>query len=86
MIPKRHAKRSVTRAMFKRQIRAVASAYSGPLPAGLWLVRLHQGFEPARFLSASSTALRVLARQELQALFAQAGQRQLAAAGRAAGT
>jgi len=70
VVPKRHARRSVTRNTLKRQIRAAAARHELGLPAGLWLVRLRTPFLPAQFPSADSPALRAAARAELDQLFA----------------
>jgi ribonuclease P protein component len=72
VVPKRHARRSVTRSMLKRQMRAAAQRHEGGLAQGLWLVRLRQGFPVAQFPSADSDALRAAARTELDRLFGQA--------------
>ena len=69
VIPKRHARRSVTRSLLKRQIRVAALARESELPAGLWVVRLRSGFDRQAFPSAASTALAAAAREELAALF-----------------
>ena len=71
VVPKRHARRSVTRSMLKRQMRAAAQRHEGGLAHGLWLVRLRQGFSVAQFQSADSIALRSVARAELDRLFGQ---------------
>ena len=67
IVPKRHAKRAVTRSLLKRQIRAAFNDLPG-LPAGLWVVRLRTPFDRKLFPSASSEALRCAARDELVAL------------------
>jgi ribonuclease P protein component len=72
VIPKRHARRSVTRSLLKRQIRVAAGASESTLEAGLWVVRLRSPFDRQVFPSAASTALAVAAREELAALFRQA--------------
>jgi ribonuclease P protein component len=74
VIPKRHAKRSVTRNLLRRQIRAVMGNQLTSLPPGLWLVRLRTPFAKEQFVSAASDALRDAARTELQQLFARAVQ------------
>jgi ribonuclease P protein component len=74
VIPKRHARRSVTRNLLKRQIREVAGAQVG-LRAGLWVVRLRSPFDRERFASAASDALRAEAGRELQSLMADAARR-----------
>jgi ribonuclease P protein component len=72
MVPKRHARKAVTRNLFKRQIRAQALLLSQPLPSGLWLVRLRSPFVKAAFPSAASMALRQAVRTEIQQLFRKA--------------
>ena len=68
VVPKRHARRAVTRTLLKRQIYAAVKACADALPAGLWVIRLRAGFERATFPSAASTALRDAARIELDGL------------------
>ena len=71
IIPKRHAARSVTRNMLRRQIRTAMERHASQLRAGLWLVRLRQPFGKS-FISADSAALRSAAALELDRLFAKA--------------
>jgi ribonuclease P protein component len=69
VVPKRHARRSVTRNLIRRQMRQVlADQQSGPegLPTGIWVLRLRQGFEVAQFPSAASNPLRQAVREELR--------------------
>jgi len=71
IVPKRHAKRAVTRSLLKRQIRQTfGAAFEAlpPLPSGLWVVRLRAPFDRKQFPSASSDALRAAARAELAQL------------------
>jgi len=76
VVPKRHAKRSVTRSLLKRQIRAAISRrHDAGLPDGLWVVRLRSPFAPKEFPSAASQVLRDLARGELDTLLADAVRR-----------
>ena len=79
VVPKRHARRSVTRSLFKRQIRAAMARHAATMAEGLWIVRLRAPFEKAKFPSAASTALQQAARAELDGLLLKAVQR--AAAG-----
>jgi ribonuclease P protein component len=72
VIPKRHAARSVTRNMLRRQIRAAMQRHQQGLPTGLWLVRLRRPFASTSFRSADSVALRGAAAIELDRLLAQA--------------
>ena len=72
VIPKRHAKRAVTRNLLKRQIRSAFCRLGSRLPSGLWLVRLKAPFSQQAFISAKSTLLAAAARKELETLLAQA--------------
>lgn len=67
VVPKRHARRAVTRTLLKRQIRAAFAAAAG-MPPGLWVVRLRSPFDRQKFPSAASDALRQAARDELAQL------------------
>ena len=69
VVPKRHAPRSVTRNMLRRQVRAAMERRVARLQPGLWLVRLRQPFPKAAFASADSAALRMAAAAELDRLF-----------------
>lgn len=71
MVPKRWARRAVTRNLIKRQIRAMAWDQAQHWPQRGYVVRLRAGFKPPMFVSASSDVLRKAVRQELQQLFAQ---------------
>ena len=75
VVPKRHARRAVTRSLFKRQIRAAAACHAAALASGLWVVRLRAAFEKTQYPSAASLALQMAARAELDGLFAGAAQR-----------
>ncbi len=68
VVPKRWARRAVTRNTLKRQI--AAAAIDWPLPPGAWVVRLRRAFAPSDYPSATSTALRRAARAELRELLA----------------
>lgn len=72
VVPKRHARRAVTRSLLKHQIRSVADSLADNLPPGLWVVRLRAPFDHARFPSAASEALRDQARVELMQLLRRA--------------
>ena len=74
VVPKRHARRSVTRTLLKRQIRHAAAAQTG-LAHGLWVVRLRSPFDRAVFTSAASEALRSCAGDELAVVLADAARR-----------
>ena len=86
VVPKRHARRSVTRSLLKRQMREVvrevvqrrsadavsAANADASLPPGLWVLRLKAPFDKQQFPSAASTALRASARSELVQLLRRA--------------
>jgi ribonuclease P protein component len=74
VVPKRHARRSVTRNLLKRQIRHAVAGQQG-LAHGLWVVRLRSPFDRESFQSASSEILRVRAGEELAAVLADAARR-----------
>jgi ribonuclease P protein component len=74
VVPKRHARRSVTRSLLKRQIYAAGDRHVASLAFGLWIVRLRAPFDRSTFPSAASLALRVAARTELESLFCAAAQ------------
>ena len=68
MVPKRWAKRAVTRNAIKRQIYAVSSEYADSYPHSAFVVRLRCAFSKAEFLSAMSDSLRHAVRIEIQTL------------------
>jgi ribonuclease P protein component len=72
VVPKRHARRAVTRTLMKRQIRHIAVACASQLEPGLWVVRQRHPFDVKQFPSAASDALKEAARAELRALFERA--------------
>ena len=72
VVPKRHARRSVTRSLLKRQIRGVVGERASTLAAGIWVVRLRAPFDKAVYPSAASEPLRLAARTELQQLLIRA--------------
>ncbi len=69
VLPKRHARRAVTRNLLRRQIRHALIRHAHRLPEGQWLVRLRSPFPRSDFASAASDALRRAARAELDAAF-----------------
>ena len=68
VVPKRHARRAVTRSLIKRQIYAAAERHRDRMEPGLWIVRLRSPFDRAEFASAASPALLRCARAELDRL------------------
>jgi ribonuclease P protein component len=69
LVPKRWARCAVTRNAIRRQIYAVAQIRASRLLPAAYVVRLRQGFDRTRFVSASSELLRASVRHELQQLF-----------------
>lgn len=75
IVPKRWARRAVTRNLIKRQIRHVVGIFAPSALDGLALVlRLRAAFDPQQFISASSAPLRQAARHELMQVLQQASQ------------
>jgi ribonuclease P protein component len=72
IVPKRWAKRAVTRNGIKRQIYNVSADFASRLPAAAHVVRLRMDFARAQFPSAWSDALHDSVRGELLQLFEQA--------------
>ena len=72
MVPKRWAKRAVTRNAIKRQIYAVSSRFEVRMPCAAHVVRLRSGFDRQQFISATSPLLKLAVRQELEQLFERA--------------
>jgi ribonuclease P protein component len=68
MVPKRWAKRAVTRNAIKRQIYTVSNHLEPALPFAAFLVRLRREFSRQTFSSASSDALKEAVRAELLVL------------------
>lgn len=69
LIPKRWAKRAVTRNAIRRQIYGVMAQWAPHLPVAAHVVRLRASFDPKQFISARSDALKHALRVELQQLF-----------------
>lgn len=72
MVPKRWARRAVTRNLIKRQIYSLAAQQQAALPMAAYLVRLRSGLDRHEFRSAASTVLRSAVRSEILQLFAKA--------------
>ena len=78
VVPKRHARRAVTRNLLRRQIRNAMQRHVAALAGGMWLVRLRKPFAlggPTPIAAAASDALRRGARAELDAMLQRAGDR-----------
>jgi ribonuclease P protein component len=76
MVPKRWARRAVTRNAIKRQIYNVSERFADRLPVAAHVVRLRTTFDRKQFVSASSEPLKLAVRQELEQLFERAAQRE----------
>ena len=72
IVPKRWAKRAVTRNAIKRQIYAVTEDLSAQLPVAAHVVRLRAAFAKDQFPSATSDVLKKAVRLELQQLMKKA--------------
>ena len=69
LVPKRWAKRAVTRNTIKRQIYSVSSRFEPQLDSAAHVVRLRSSFDHQQFVSATSDALKAALRAELLDLF-----------------
>ncbi len=72
VVPKKHARRSVTRNLIKRAMRAMMAGAGTGLPAGLWVLRLKAPFDRQAFTSPASVPLLQAARDELLLLLQRA--------------
>ena len=88
MVPKRWARRAVTRNAIKRQIYAVGATFEERLaqaaPQSALVVRLRTAFDRKQFVSATSDALKQAVRAELLQLFGHAARRAAEARAQAA--
>jgi ribonuclease P protein component len=75
MVPKRWAKRAVTRNAIKRQIYNVSADFSPRQRPAAFVVRLRRDFSRKTFISATSDSLKQAIRTELLALM-RAGEQQ----------
>lgn len=73
MVPKRWARRAVTRNLIKRQIYSIGEQRLAPPSEAAYLVRLRAAYDRQQFRSASSDLLRAAVRSEIEQLFARAG-------------
>ena len=72
MVPKRWARRAVTRNTIKRQIYAISAQFEVRLPSAAHVVRLRSEFDRRQFISATSPLLKNAVRLELEQLFERA--------------
>jgi ribonuclease P protein component len=70
LLPKRWAKRAVTRNAIRRQIYEIARHQAASLPQAALVVRLRSEFSRQQFVSATSDALKRAVRAELEQLLA----------------
>lgn len=68
VLPKRWARRAVTRNAIRRQIHELARLHATALPHAAWVVRLRSEFSRKQFVSASSEPLKRAVRAELEQL------------------
>lgn len=68
LLPKRWARRAVTRNAIRRQIYAVCGDQAASLPRAAHVVRLRSGFDRKQFISATSVQLKQAVRGELEQL------------------
>ncbi|MDP4301121.1 ribonuclease P protein component [Leptothrix discophora] len=70
VVPKRHARRAVTRNLVRREARAQMTQRADHLPPGDWVLRLRAPFDRSTFSSAASAALLLVVREEITRLIA----------------
>ena len=75
MVPKRWARRAVTRNTIKRQIYTVGATFETQLAQAAHVVRLRTAFDRKQFVSATSDQLKLAVREELLQLFGHAARR-----------
>ena len=79
MVPKRWARRAVTRNTIKRQIYQVSATFEPRLAAAAHVVRLRATFDRSQFISATSDVLKRAVRGELELDGGQVGEDEVAA-------
>jgi len=72
MVPKRWARRAVTRNLIKRQIYSMACHFEASLANAAHVVRLRREFDRQRYKSAESALLKSAVRSEIEHLLSQA--------------
>jgi len=68
VLPKRWARRAVTRNAIRRQIHELSRLHANALPQAAWVVRLRSEFSRKQFVSATSAPLKRAVRAELEQL------------------
>lgn len=69
ILPKRWARRAVTRNTIRRQIYEIARTRQAEMPVAAMVVRLRSEFSRKSFISATSNALKAAVREELMSLY-----------------
>jgi ribonuclease P protein component len=69
VLPKRWARRAVTRNAIRRQVYETARLLPAGLPQAAWVVRLRSEFSRKEYVSAISEPLKTAVREELQVLW-----------------
>jgi ribonuclease P protein component len=68
VLPKRWARRAVTRNAIRRQIHELSRLHAEALPQAAWVIRLRSEFSRKQFVSATSEPLKRAVRAELEQL------------------
>lgn len=68
VLPKRWARRAVTRNAIRRQIHELSRLHANALPPAAWVIRLRSEFSRQQFVSATSEPLKRAVRAELTQL------------------
>jgi ribonuclease P protein component len=68
VLPKRWARRAVTRNAIRRQIHELSRLHADALPQSAWVIRLRSEFSRKQFVSATSEPLKRAVRAELEQL------------------
>ena len=68
VLPKRWARRAVTRNAIRRQIHELSRLHADALPQAAWVIRLRSEFSRKQFVSATSEPLKRAVRAELEQL------------------
>ena len=68
VVPKRYARRAVTRTLLKRQIRCGVERHMDCFPNGMWVIRLRAPFDRPRYVAAAPEPLRATLRREVDQL------------------
>ena len=71
VVPKRWAKKAVTRNLIRRQVKELLQSAQAQLPAANYVVRLRQAFAPQQFISASSQPMKLAVRSLVEQLLQQ---------------